>query len=476
MNSKKLNYLIILLYIFISLINSLTESDLVTSLPDYPYYSSFYSGYLSASQTKQFHYIFTPSDINPESKPLILWLNGGPGCSSLEGWSTENGPLIFNSEGKFIYNEYSWNLFSNILYIESPGNVGYSYIESDLDYELEINDDIVTEDNFNALLDFFNKFPSYKGKDLYLSGESYAGIYIPYLANKIIKYNENIVSSKKINLKGILVANGITDWNYDTTPAMVDFAFSHHLTSYENRLNYIKYCLKEKNNSQCNKIMIEIDNLLDNVNIYDYLRQCSLPKNEIGLRDYFHPYYLKNPWAFPNLEKKQKELKKNLEKNEKIIENKNNLKYSPPCLDITPMNNYFNRDDVKSSLHISSNKNWELCSSDVNQRYIKNKNGSIWIYPTLIKNNLKILIYNGDTDMSVPFNGNQEWIENLKLEIEKPWQSWRAYDDLNNVSGYYIKYKGLTFCTIKGVGIKTAQWKGKETFYMINKFINNEDF
>ena len=162
----------------------------------------------------------------------------------------------------------------------------------------------------------------------------------------------------------------------------------------------------------------------------------------------------------------------------KGIENitKNNLKYAPPCIDDKPMVEYFNREDVKTALHITTNNKWELCSLDISQRYNKDKKGSIWAYPILIKNNIKILVYSGDTDMSVPFNGNQEWIENLELEVEKPWKMWRAYDDWNNVAGYYIKYKGLTFCTIKGVGLKTGKWKGKETFYMLNKFIYNEDF
>ena len=209
MNSLHYNYLLLFIIIFILQANLSLENDLVTSLPDYPYYSTFYSGYLNVNSYKQFHYILNPSNSNGDKKPLILWLNGGPGCSSLEGWATENGPLKLDSDGNFIYNEYSWNLVANMLYIESPGNVGYSYIDSTSDYELEVNDDIVAEDNLKALLDFFNKYPSYKGKDFYISGQSYAGIYIPYLAYKILKYNEQVVSSKKINLKGIIVGNGI---------------------------------------------------------------------------------------------------------------------------------------------------------------------------------------------------------------------------------------------------------------------------
>ena len=136
--------------------------------------------------------------------------------------------------------------------------------------------------------------------------------------------------------------------------------------------------------------------------------------------------------------------------------------------------NYFNRDDVKSALHVKMDKTWELCSLDVNNRYERQMKGSIWTYPTILSSGLRVLIFSGDTDMAVPFNGNQAWIKNLKLEIEKPWRQWRAYDDPDNVSGYVIDYKGLTFCTIKGTGHMAPQWKPKETYFMFSKFLNNE--
>ena len=105
---------------------------------------------------------------------------------------------------KFEINNYSWVNEANMIYLESPGDVGFSYIDSKLDYELEINDDIAAEDNFKALQDFFKKFPTFKGKDFYISGESYAGIYVPMLANKIILYNKDAISSNKINLKALI--------------------------------------------------------------------------------------------------------------------------------------------------------------------------------------------------------------------------------------------------------------------------------
>ena len=152
-----------------------------------------------------------------ENKPLVLWLNGGPGCSSLDGWANEHGPMQLDEEGKFKLNEYSWNRVANMIYLESPGDVGFSYIDSKLEQDLFIDDKIAAQDNLKALINFFEKFPSMKNKDFYISGESYGGIYVPMLAYNIIEYNKNKVESEKIKLKGILVGNGVTDWNYDAT-------------------------------------------------------------------------------------------------------------------------------------------------------------------------------------------------------------------------------------------------------------------
>ena len=131
------------------------NEDLVKSLPKYEYNGTLYSGYLSASPRKQFHYLLHLADTEHDSKPLVLWLNGGPGCSSLYGWLTENGPMMYHKNKTFTKNEYSWNKEANMLYIESPGEVGFSLINSGLDSDLKINDDIAAKENLNALLSFF---------------------------------------------------------------------------------------------------------------------------------------------------------------------------------------------------------------------------------------------------------------------------------------------------------------------------------
>ena len=140
--------------------------------------------------------------------------------------------------------------------------------------ELAVDDESTARDNLNALIDFFNKFSELRDYDFYIAGESYGGIYVPTLARLILKYNENVSASKKIKLKGILVGNGVADWNYDTEPALYDFVFTHHLISYELRLEFVEYCKKNVDKEKCDKIKEKINQNIEGINIYDILQEC----------------------------------------------------------------------------------------------------------------------------------------------------------------------------------------------------------
>ncbi|VDM99146.1 unnamed protein product [Thelazia callipaeda] len=185
------------------------EADKVYDLPGLTYDINFdhYAGYLYASDGNYIHYWFVESQSNPATDPLIIWFTGGPGCSSIGALLIENGPFRPNPDGTTLFeNVFSWNKFSNVLFLESPRSVGFSYQDKEVNPSEEWNDDMTKYDAYLAIKDFYTVFPEHKNNDLYITGESYGGIYVPTLASLLV----DLIKNKTIdwNLKGIAIGNG----------------------------------------------------------------------------------------------------------------------------------------------------------------------------------------------------------------------------------------------------------------------------
>ncbi|XP_026856407.2 lysosomal protective protein isoform X2 [Electrophorus electricus] len=197
------------------------EADEIKYLPGLPKQPSFkqYSGYFHVTENEHLHYWFVESQKDPANSPVVLWLNGGPGCSSLDGLLTEHGPFLIQNDGNSLnYNPYSWNMIANMLYLESPAGVGFSYSDNK---NYTTNDTEVSMNNYLALKEFFRLFPEYRTNEFYLTGESYGGIYIPTLA-------ERVMEDSSINLQGIAVGNGMSSYELNDN-SLVYFAYYHGL-------------------------------------------------------------------------------------------------------------------------------------------------------------------------------------------------------------------------------------------------------
>jgi len=173
----------------IALASAVDTAAKVTSLPNitetYPFASDWYSGYLKLSESalfsdKNLHYVFIESENNKATDPLMVWFNGGPGCSSMLALMQEHGPFVLDDDAfNFTRNPFPWTARANVIYLESPGGVGYSTAK---DTEKIYNDFVQAEDAFKALQKWFELFPEYKTNKLFIAGESYGGIYAPYLS------------------------------------------------------------------------------------------------------------------------------------------------------------------------------------------------------------------------------------------------------------------------------------------------------
>jgi carboxypeptidase C (cathepsin A) len=174
------------------------DIDEFKSLPiagDMP--SKSYSGYLRTnSPFRRLHYIFVESLSNPKDDPVLIWFNGGPGCSSMLGFIQEIGPFKIDDYTDVIdKNPEPWIKRANVLFLENPAGTGFTLAKmpEDLDY---LNDHMVSVDVFTALRDFFDNWPEYLPNPLWVTGESYAGIYGPYLAFQIHTWNQEIAAKR----------------------------------------------------------------------------------------------------------------------------------------------------------------------------------------------------------------------------------------------------------------------------------------
>ena len=441
-----------LLLISISQIHSATKTLVKDLFPNYTH--PIYSGYLSTDiPTNELFYIFTPSQNSPSTDPLILWLNGGPGCSSLTGFLDEIGPYTSDLySGNFTYNPYSWNMNASLLFIEQPAGVGFS-ITKDVNYTW---DDLKSSSGLKkAIDDFFNIFPEYLNNKFYISGESYAGIYIPYTASAIL--ND---TNSKIKLKGILVGNGLTLQSVDVENSMVEFTFWRGLISIELYEKYLRICphlpqdnfiLKDGNvTHECNLVRKQIRKHLNGLDIYGIYHPCP-KKNITNLYD--ESYYTSFKYNF-------------------IKQLKEQLKLEPEvgiwpegCIGDETKSEFLNDQVVQQKLNVS--KKWSECTK------IKYPWGeSFWFYNSYIKNltNFTTWFFSGTEDMAVDTLGSLRWIEQLNLDIKNEWRQWKCD---GQVAGMIQDYDyGFSFVTIKGAGHMVPQDKRKQAKVMLDTFLS----
>lgn len=458
-----------------SCLDAAITGDLVRNLPGLTFKPTFkhYSGYLKATGTRKLHYWFTESSGNPSSDPLVLWMNGGPGCSSLDGLLTEHGPFRVQDDGKTINkNPFSWNRVANMLYLEAPAGVGYSYSD---DQNYTTTDDQVSLDNYWALKYFLIHYPEFAQNDFFITGESYGGVYVPTLAARIMEDNT-------FNFKGFAVGNGLTDYTLNGN-SLIYFGYYHGLfgsklwgkllssccagSPDKNRCNFV-----ENTDPDCRNLINEAMSVIGQLNMYNLYAECyrGPSTNNSRLQSLYDPRI--SLLSKPNVTL-------NAQMRKLSVMSKEEVGVVPPCIDATGATNYLNRPAVRKSLHIPpSLPTWAICSGTIN--YIKQYMTMKDVYKKLISaNKYRILVYNGDVDMACNFLGDQWFVDSLGLKVVKPWGAWmyKEKDGSKQVAGFRQIYENnVAFTTIKGAGHMVPTDKPIPALDMFTSFLQYKDF
>ncbi|XP_045192411.2 lysosomal protective protein-like isoform X2 [Mercenaria mercenaria] len=469
-------YTVVSLIIVLPCLFGAPETDRVVSLPGLKQQPSWkhYSGYLKASGTKRLHYWLIESANKPSTDPLVLWMNGGPGCSSDLGLLTEHGPFRIAKDGSGVtINKYSWNNVANMLYLEAPAGVGYSYSD---DKNYTTDDDQVASDNHLALQDFFSKFPEYKQNDFYITGESYGGIYVPTLSSLV-------VDDKSMNFKGMVIGNGIS--NFDTNDnSLLYFGYYHGLIGDNLWNKMLNVCCPGESGRRCHFVngYLSDDTCSDLVqqgltiiydsglNEYNLYAPCEVPK--------FKGYVYTNKsfvYDLPSLgHRKHPHMIKKLNQIKLHKQYEESVRLTPPCLDYGYVISYMNTGPVRTALHISPfAQDWDVCSATVGGGYVRLYNDVTQFYQKVLGAGKKVLVYNGDVDMACNFLGDEWFVEKLNLPVVKERQAWFVKDSTGSrqVAGFVKQFKQLTLTTIRGAGHMVPQDKPEAALEMINSFL-----
>ncbi len=415
----------ILLTAFI-IINTIHSLTLQSSNPVYLQDKSklflnetLYTGFLPVGSKGTLFYWLFESRSDPKQDPLIIWLSGGPGCSSSLALFVENGPFTINEDLSLKANPYSWNQNANLLFVDQPVGTGYSKGS-----EMEKDEVGLGADFYTFLVEFFETYPTLKKRPLFITGESYAGHYIPVIATEIVKQR-----NPEINLVGVAIGNGWVD-PFNQVLAYPEFAYKNGLVSY---LQYNKY---KKDYEACRA-------LLNTENYEVGLLGCLLTTNKI----------IGNPASFNFYDIRKK-------------------CFGKLCYDFSLIERFLAQENVDKILGVFGLP-WESCSVLVQEQlYFDNMKSYAANATYLLESGISVLVYSGVEDFICNYMGGEDWTNRLKwsgqdIFANLPYQPFETY-------GQYKSWNGLTFLQVYDAGHMVPMDQPEVALIMLQKFISKE--
>lgn len=355
------------------------------------------SGYLDVGTDKHLWFILFESRSNPSKDPLVMWLNGGPGCSSSTGMLFELGPCWIGKDGTGTTpNKYAWNTEANLLFLDQPVQVGYSYSDTG---EVVNNSDQSADDVYAFLQLFLSRFPRFAEREFTVAAESYGGHYAPHIGAKIHRENKALASKGHhddrvhVPLASLMMGNGLTNPRVQF-PTVAEYACSprnkYHLfdpnsttcakldTAAKACATLIDQCERFKTRIACLPATMYCWGGLyglaqdAGVNLYDVRRKCNRDPNADG----------------------------------------------PLCYrEIGYVEAFMNDPNTKRQLGVAPSLEFQSCNMNVNQQFfmqgdsVKN---SAALLPELLQDGIRVLAYAGEADFMCNAIGNRDWV--LALE------------------------------------------------------------
>ncbi|KAI9998970.1 hypothetical protein PInf_003634 [Phytophthora infestans] len=379
------------------------------------------SGYIKLPNKVDDHYFFWYFEArrNPDTAPLVLWLTGGPGGSSVLALLTENGPCRVRPDLSTETNPYSWTNEANVVWLDQPTNVGFSYGPDPKD--ADDNEDNVAENIYWFLQGFLERHPELQGRDFFISGESFGGDF--NLANPVIQNPHFIDMATN--------AYNISFVDPDELPKLIAQAdICGHM---------MKACQSQP--SLC----------------WDAAGYCQDNLESVFMAAKRNPYDIRQPCATSDTD---------------VIQ----------CIskDIELITPYLNSPNLRRFLHVDDRVgDWQMCNLDVNSAFAKSSDvmmSTSAFVGDLLDAGVRVLIYAGDADLECNWSGNLAWLHALEWKGSASFNATEARDLVvdDETVGSVISNEELTFVRVFNAGHMVPQDQPAVALDIINNFYHHQ--
>jgi carboxypeptidase D len=447
-------------------------------------------------------YWLIESQNEPDSDPLLIWLNGGPGCSSMEGLLAENGPFWIHDNAKHLYiNKWAWNRNANVLYIDQPVGTGLAYT---VDNKYAQNQSEVDTMFATFLHNWLQMYPHYRKRDIWFSGESYAGHYIPYFATGIKDGRGAFKGLEDLNIAGLMIGNGWThpliqtqSWpEFGYNAGLIGWQERHYLENLAEKCGsaYAKFPLINPNPLGANDTLRNVERERHWSSTEDKDKKDKEDNDEdmqallTHLPGEDNPGRIKSaPLAVPECNKIFETLLSLSGSPDAGLINIYDIRlYDTTAGDAWPpaqnyMGPYLNRPEVRRAIHAMELYEWKECSGPVNRAL--GHDNMIASRPLIVRlmdeHKIPVLVYNGQFDLICNHIGTEAYLSTMGAWSGLPeWLKARRGQWIvdGTIAGYTKAYDKLTFLIVLGGSHMCPMDVPKQTYDMVHRFMSGKKF